>query len=121
MNAEIKVIVMGATILEGKYVSQQAFDEKVAELEACIEKLKTNIMAFAAQLQAWGYDAAAEELKKEVLRGTVEAPDYYAQQIRIAELETMLSTTKQELAFWKGYALQANNHMFEVMHKGQQI
>lgn len=40
--------------------------------------LVDRIVAFGGQLQAWGNDAAAAELFKEVLGDAVHAPDYYA-------------------------------------------
>lgn len=44
---------------------------KYKNVESRIDELETNVFEFYEQLQAWGFDAAAEKLKKEVLGGKV--------------------------------------------------
>ena len=74
-------------------------DRNGAELKDAAEQIRLiylNIIAFAGQLQAWGHDAAAGEIVKEIMGDKVIAPDYYAlkaenealqAQLRVFELE----------------------------------
>lgn len=51
-----------------------------------LNKMRARIVAFAGQLQAWGYTEPARELLDEILIGPVNAPDYFALQIENAAL-----------------------------------
>lgn len=64
---------------------------------AMYNHIEKSVVAFAGQLQAWGYDTAANEVVKEVLSGEVNAPDYYAMQDELKRLRELV-----ELAYNEG-------------------
>lgn len=80
----VAIFAVGATL--AAMGAKHAADKAYAELFA----LRARVVAFAGQLQSWGYDAAAASIIDEILVGEVKAPDYYALKAENAKLKEEL-------------------------------
>ena len=49
-----------------------------------VTQITERVIAFASQLEAWGYDTVAFDMLTEILGGEVNAPDYYALRAELA-------------------------------------
>ena len=57
-----------------------------ARLKERIDQLEKNVTAFAGQLESWGFDAAAKQIRSEI-GVDVEAPNFYKLQAENARLK----------------------------------
>jgi hypothetical protein len=62
-----------------------------------MKQITERVIAFAGQLEAWGYDPSAFDMLTEILGGDVNAPDYYAQQKQLAEAQQENARLKAEV------------------------
>jgi len=70
-------------------VLRQTFEDLTKEnarLKERIDQLEKNVTAFAGQLESWGFDAAAKQIRSEI-GVDVEAPNFYKLQAENARLK----------------------------------
>mgnify|MGYP001316466614 CR=1 FL=1 len=73
-------------------VLRQTFEDLTKEnarLKERIDQLEKNVTAFAGQLESWGFDAAAKQIRSEI-GGDVEAPNFYKLRAENARLKGVL-------------------------------
>ena len=98
------------------FSTYSALQSRAETAEEKLKRVKENVIIFAAQLQAWGYKVAADEVVSEILGGKVNAPDYYAMKQR-AETAEARATELQQAADERDimfYELQANHYSLEL-------
>jgi len=61
-------------------------EDENARLKERIDQLEKNVTAFAGQLESWGFDAAAKQIRSEI-GVDVEAPNFYKLQAENAWLK----------------------------------
>ncbi len=64
-------------------------EEENARLKERIDQFEKNVTAFAGQLESWGFDAAAKQIRSEI-GVDVEAPNFYKLQAENARLKAVL-------------------------------
>jgi len=64
-------------------------EEENARLKERIDQFEKNVTAFAGQLESWGFDAAAKQIRSEI-GVDVEAPNFYKLQAENARLREQL-------------------------------
>ena len=73
-------------------VLRQTFEDLTKEnarLKERIDQLEKNVTAFAGQLESWGFDAAAKQIRSEI-GADVEAPNFYKLRAENARLKAVL-------------------------------
>jgi len=74
-----------------KHAAWMTANAEANDYYTALRAMEARVVAFAGQLQAWDLNDAADELLKEIIGGTVKAPDYYALKAQLAETSARLA------------------------------